>query len=457
MAKTTVVISYARADGSDLANNKRDLVNLALQHSWLDIKDIPDGTEWEPKLMTAIEQADVLIVILTAAATRSEWVQKEVQYALSIQKRTVALKYDPSPPPPWLRSVQFIDNPGQDEAQTFARIMRVLQAVWDEVADKLSDLRDTVDGNFIGLVDNLKTLSDKHAKIRPEGILACAEVLERVTADLNGSMSLTQVVEKMQSDAYLAEELEWDRAYRAHKSVIQQLFANFIKTLSLPKTQFVPVVPIVMTRAEAAELVGAEAFDATSDELRSHFKAVQRTIEQDAGIVDWSKRYGDKSEDWHPFSADGLTLDAILTGELRQRSDEKLLYKPRFVDVRTLNDLANRSELKRLRNGPCVVVMDVMSICHPKLFDAYRRTLLDVFPQTLIIKMAPEASLAISAAEIALRLRQRMDGHFYERFNDKDDLLCVVARREVDLRRELVRIASAASDQGIRATYRDGR
>lgn len=77
---TRIFISYARADGSEIAN----LLNgrLSLKHDvFLDTVDIPGGAEWEKLIAREIRRSRLMIVVVTPAVHKSKYVYQEFEQA----------------------------------------------------------------------------------------------------------------------------------------------------------------------------------------------------------------------------------------------------------------------------------------------------------------------------------------------------------------------------------------
>ncbi|MEO1097973.1 MAG: hypothetical protein AAFX57_09475, partial [Bacteroidota bacterium] len=66
-------------------------------------------------------------------------------------------------------------------------------------------------------------------------------------------------------------------------------------------------------------------------------------------------------------------------------------FFPSFKDIRTIN--SDRTLLKTLRQDGCIVAIDVVSLCHPKLFKAFQQSLLDAYPNTFVVSIAPTYSI----------------------------------------------------------------
>ena len=90
-----IFISYSEKDGKDLAEHlKWVLKNFDREISaFVAADDIDIGVSWELEINTALSDCDVFIPILTVAACRSNWVQKEIRVAIEKETWTIPCMY----------------------------------------------------------------------------------------------------------------------------------------------------------------------------------------------------------------------------------------------------------------------------------------------------------------------------------------------------------------------------
>jgi hypothetical protein len=78
-----VFLSYARADGSDVADLVRELERIFRSHAgqplrmFIDTKDVGVGQQWERRILGALERSAVMIAVLTPSYLTSEWCRRE--------------------------------------------------------------------------------------------------------------------------------------------------------------------------------------------------------------------------------------------------------------------------------------------------------------------------------------------------------------------------------------------
>jgi hypothetical protein len=77
-------ISYASADRDEVLRRVQMLQALKISY-FEDLLDLEPGDRWWPRLETAIEQCDLFLLFWSSGAKRSEWVRKEVSWALQRQ------------------------------------------------------------------------------------------------------------------------------------------------------------------------------------------------------------------------------------------------------------------------------------------------------------------------------------------------------------------------------------
>jgi hypothetical protein len=439
--KVQVFISYARRDGSIAAQAFRDNLLTVGADPWLDVKDIQGGVEWRPELEDAIRESDAVLLLLTPRASESIHVQSEIEYARQIQKRVVPLvigKVDPVPA--FVAGLQYIKVEDVAAANAFAKVISSLNYIWNEVRESLRGLKYDVDPTFTPFTDRLLDyLSDNFSRppIRPEVFKVCIESISRMSKDLPKTGGLQEVVIRFASGSYVTDAWNMYGAYGAYREKVDNLHRMFFDSLQLPEVKVVQFVPIVMTATEAQEMAAGTPFSGPDDPLKRHFEDTVLAELNRKGITDWMQRYRAAAEEWQPFDATpaGKSLDTLLQTELekwRKKSNYQPLVIRNFVDIRTINDPTNREHLRKLQTGGCVVLVDLLSMCHPVLFEHYRRSLLDVFPGTLMAKIAPYEPVPVSDVVLSITLHQAIDSYFYERYKIDKDGTCTRAGSELE-------------------------
>jgi hypothetical protein len=109
-------LSYSREDRARVTQTAQILRTLGIGF-FQDILSVEPGEKWMPRIYREIDRSDVFMLFWSTAASRSEWVAKETQYALDRQAarqrpdvRPVIIEGPPVPAPPEkLASIHFDD------------------------------------------------------------------------------------------------------------------------------------------------------------------------------------------------------------------------------------------------------------------------------------------------------------------------------------------------------------
>src|SRR5687768_16601059 len=98
-----IFISYAREDGSEIADEIADRLR-SLQHEvFLDVDSIRVGSVWKKELKRRVHWANVLIVIITPASNESDFVYQEIELAKLKKKTILPIQVNNTPLPVYLR------------------------------------------------------------------------------------------------------------------------------------------------------------------------------------------------------------------------------------------------------------------------------------------------------------------------------------------------------------------
>jgi hypothetical protein len=113
----SVFLSYASTDRDHVLRGAQMLRSVGIQ-CFQDILELDPGDRWEHKLYSFIEQSDLFLLFWSDAARDSEWVRKEVAYALRCKQtdldppeiKPVILERPPRPPWPEVAHLHFDDR-----------------------------------------------------------------------------------------------------------------------------------------------------------------------------------------------------------------------------------------------------------------------------------------------------------------------------------------------------------
>jgi len=129
-----IFISHASKDGP-IATQLADQLSAAGHSVWLPEKELFPGDNWAKKLGQALEDADIVVVLITPHTSESEAVTREVQYALTAEHIRGRL-------------ISVFLGPETTESSQLPLILRKLnplrihdtKADWQKVIDKVDTL-----------------------------------------------------------------------------------------------------------------------------------------------------------------------------------------------------------------------------------------------------------------------------------------------------------------------------
>ncbi|GAI16829.1 unnamed protein product, partial [marine sediment metagenome] len=89
-----IFVAYGDPDGVDFAEHiKSYLESLLSKRVFVAKQEFAGGERVWPEIQQAIKESTDFILVLTPWALRSEWVKREVQYALRLRKYIIPCKY----------------------------------------------------------------------------------------------------------------------------------------------------------------------------------------------------------------------------------------------------------------------------------------------------------------------------------------------------------------------------
>lgn len=140
-----VFISYSRADYKDpetgelLPNSPVSLVKELLDELgvryWIDEKGIYSGSQFMNEIAEAIDQSRIFLFISTENSNKSQWVERELAFAVEQNKVILPIKAVDKYPPKisiWLAGHDYIDHYKQPK-QTVARLKKALTRRLEEM------------------------------------------------------------------------------------------------------------------------------------------------------------------------------------------------------------------------------------------------------------------------------------------------------------------------------------
>ena len=105
---SSLFISYSRTDSAFVDRLEGDLQAHNF-HTWVDRSELKGGQDWLNELEEAIEQCQILLVVLSPEAVASKYVKMEYRQAIRLDKHVIPLEYRVCPKVPMaLASLQFV-------------------------------------------------------------------------------------------------------------------------------------------------------------------------------------------------------------------------------------------------------------------------------------------------------------------------------------------------------------
>lgn len=401
-----VFLSYARKDGDPFASRLRAELSGAGLNVWRDVESMAGTDDWRDQLREAVLGVDALVLILTPGAVESPHVTIEWELALTLGKPVLVTQCLACDVPDALAGKHYRDLTNQS-------------AYTREVVALTRDLEGLKDAERKSVMKELVALREEnaHAVIHeavealqrwlngdvygPKLISAAAWLLRQMSVDSGPARPVRAVIGEAVEGRYVQPNWPVSRLFGEQKPAFDYIFAelvNFIKDDSLDDS--VPIVLAVMREDDARGLISGAAFDGYPDELREDFEELQLALASN-GAGAWACCYRPSADEWQPFAAIGVGVsirslvdDVLASPELRRGAPA-----PLFIDIRSLAD--NRWLLTRLRSEGCVVVVDSISMRHPAIQHAFQQSMLDAYPKTSVVNIAPFQS----AFELVRKMR----------------------------------------------------
>ena len=93
-----VFISYSSVD-RDVAHTFRGLIEALGYEVWMDTESVVPFREWRPSLVSGLEGADWLLVLISRDSVTSQWVEQETRWAIKhLPSRVIPIVLDDTKP-----------------------------------------------------------------------------------------------------------------------------------------------------------------------------------------------------------------------------------------------------------------------------------------------------------------------------------------------------------------------
>lgn len=108
-----VFLSYSRIDGALADSVAKVLEELDIEY-FRDVKDIDWGDSFTLEIRDALERAAAVLVVVSPASLKSQWVPYELGFAAALRKKVLPyLAHESVELPPYLRDVQYVTTTEQ--------------------------------------------------------------------------------------------------------------------------------------------------------------------------------------------------------------------------------------------------------------------------------------------------------------------------------------------------------
>lgn len=127
-----IFVSYARSGGKAFARRLSERLRAEGFSLWRDLADMEGGRDWWQQIEEAIRAVEYLILVITAAALRSEYVRKEWRFARQEGRCVIPVLADKDLTrseafralPGWMQRAHFVDA---DDPEQWTRLLRTLE------------------------------------------------------------------------------------------------------------------------------------------------------------------------------------------------------------------------------------------------------------------------------------------------------------------------------------------
>ncbi len=96
-----IFISYSRKDISKAKKIKEEIEKITSASCWMDLDGIESGSQFEDVIISAIDNARLVIFLLSENSMQSKWTKDEVRYAYEIRKKIIPVNIDNCTPSGW--------------------------------------------------------------------------------------------------------------------------------------------------------------------------------------------------------------------------------------------------------------------------------------------------------------------------------------------------------------------
>jgi hypothetical protein len=302
-----------------------------------------------------------------------------------------------------------------------AYLEEYVMPTWKELTAELSQISEQDEYKSVQpLLRTVQQMVSAQVKT-PEIMRGVLNRVKQLQAEARKGANLQELAEQT-TERYI--QPDWTIEGDVEQSVVKQSNQLFINVITINREHLkqvspaapafqVPVVLLVMTATEAQQLANGKAFTQYPDPI--YDQQFNRLL-VDPQLTGWEKSYGNIPQDWKPFINNPQTITKVINEALSYIEGYQKTLVAQFIDIHAYNTPTHsmRLKLKKLREG-CIVIMDDISIRHPVIQQAYRRSLLDAYSNVHIIRIAPTANALAIVQQMISFTEQMIDLEFYKR------------------------------------------
>jgi CRP-like cAMP-binding protein len=124
-----IFLSYARADQAFATRLANNLLKQQID-VWLDTYRLDAGKSWARQIGDALDQCQVMLLVLSPTSVDSDNVEDEWNYYLDLKKPVVVVRHVPCKVPYRLSKLEYIDFHAADYDQALARLAATLNTLF---------------------------------------------------------------------------------------------------------------------------------------------------------------------------------------------------------------------------------------------------------------------------------------------------------------------------------------
>ena len=142
--KRPIFISYSRQDLDRVKSIVRKIEHETGIKCWIDLNGIESGAQFQEVIIEAIDNAEVVLFVLSQNSMFSDYAKKEVLYAKKVGKRVVPISIDDMPMKGWfLFEFSMVDAINYENNEQRAKLFRDLKIWIANFKSKENDIKST--------------------------------------------------------------------------------------------------------------------------------------------------------------------------------------------------------------------------------------------------------------------------------------------------------------------------